>query len=164
MTKRETREIAIGAVTALILAGAFAFISGRSELSAESVAGHYRLKALFNRVDGLLPGDEVQLSGIRVGTVEDQALDDAYHAVLTLTIRDEVKLPEDTSAAIHTTGLFGSKYVVLEPGGSFDYLEDGDTISYTQDALVVEDLLELIISEGKANRKRREEEATGDAG
>ena len=62
----------------------------------------------------------------------------------------------NTSAAIHTNGLFGSKFIVLEPGGEFDELTDGDSITYTQDSLVVEDLLELIITEGKARRAAAE--------
>ena len=61
-----------------------------------------------------------------------------------------IELPVDSSAAIHTDGLFGSKFVVIDPGGDLAILEDGDEIQYTQDAVIVEDLLDLIISEGKA--------------
>ena len=63
-----------------------------------------------------------------------------------------VRLPADTSAAIHTDGLFGSKFVVLEPGGEETYLGDGDVITFTQDAVIVSELLDLIIAEGRARR------------
>ena len=66
------------------------------------------------------------------------------------------ELPLDTSAAIHTDGLFGSKFVVLEPGAEEDVLQSGDEFTYTQDAVVVSDLLDLIIAEGKAARAKRE--------
>ena len=112
----------------------------------------YTLTAAFNRVDGLADGDEVRLSGIRVGQVEGQHLDEFFRAVLTLRIDGGIDLPLDSSAAIHTDGLFGSKFVVLDPGGDPEVMKDGDEIQYTQDAVIVQDLLDLIISEGRANR------------
>lgn len=149
--QRTNREILIGLVTVCIFAAAVVWLSSRDAESAHS-EDVYELSARFGKVDGLLPGDEVRLSGVRVGTVTRQYLDDRFKAVLTLSIDRNVVLPSDTSAAIHTNGLFGSKFIVLEPGGEFDELVDGDSITYTQDALVVEDMLELIISEGKARR------------
>jgi len=66
-------------------------------------------------------------------------------------------LPIDTAAAIHTDGLFGSKFVILDPGGDEKTLEDGSAIEFTQDSVVVSDLLDLIIREGKAARSQGEE-------
>ena len=110
------------------------------------------IAAGFNRVDGIAAGDEVQLGGIRIGRVELVTLDSAFRAMLTLRILTDIDLPTDTSAAIHTDGLFGSKFIVLDPGGETEVLEDGDEIQFTQDSVVVSDLLDLIISEGKAKR------------
>ncbi len=152
---RETREIVIGALSLCVFFLLFTFVSARDD-STTTIDEHYRLTALFNRVDGLLPGDEIRLGGINIGYVESQEIDESFRAVLTFAIRKEIALPLDTSAAIHTNGLFGSKFVVLEPGGDFDYLTDGDAIDYTQDSVVVEDLLDLIISEGKARRAKSE--------
>ncbi len=153
---RDTREITIGAVSLSVFAIIFLLVSGRDDQAGAARDDYYRISALFNRVDGLLPGDEVQLGGIQIGFVESQAIDAAYHAVLTFAVRKDIPLPLDTSAAIHTNGLFGSKFVVLEPGGEIDYLGEGDEISYTQDSVVVEDLLELIISEGKSKRAKQD--------
>lgn len=149
---RETRETTIGAVTLAAFALVFLLVSGRADSTAPASDEFYRVKALFSRVDGLLPGDEVRLGGIKVGVVESAVIDKAYHAVLTLAVNKEVPLPLDTSAAIHTNGLFGSKFIVLEPGGDFDYLAEGDEIMFTQGSVVVEELLDLIISEGKAKQ------------
>lgn len=151
---RETREILIGALSLCVFILLFMFVSARSDSTSQAADEYYRVSGLFNRVDGLLPGDEVRLGGINIGYVESQTIDEAFHAVLTFAIRKDVSLPLDTSAAIHTNGLFGSKFVVLEPGGDFDYLADGDEIVFTQDSVVVEDLLDLIINEGKARRAR----------
>lgn len=146
---RDTTEVLVGGVVLLALGLFFVASSGGSNLKTPS---GYTLIAGFGQVDGLAVGDEVRLSGVSVGRVESQRLDQHFQAVLTLRIEDDVELPNDSSAAIHTDGLFGSKFVVLEPGGSFDLLQEGDEIQYTQDAVVVGDLLELIISEGKSKR------------
>jgi len=149
---RETREIAIGALTLAVFVAVFTLVSWRSDSANAKTDEFFRIKALFNRVDGLLPGDDVRLGGIKVGYVESQSIDKAYHAVLTFAVRKDIPLPLDTSAAIHTNGLFGSKFIVLEPGGEYDFLGEGGEIMFTQDSVVVEDLLELIISEGKARQ------------
>ena len=147
---RVTKEIVIGALATFLFAIGFAGASVQNNSSTFSSDGFYRVNAIYNHVDGLYPGDQVRMSGIPIGTIEEQRLDQNYRAIMTFAIRDDVKLPLDTSAAIHTNGLFGSKFVPLEPGGDFDYLVNGDEIQFTQDSVVVEDLLELIISQGKA--------------
>ncbi|MEQ8664330.1 MAG: MlaD family protein [Rhodospirillales bacterium] len=159
--QRTNREIAIGILTVGVFALLTVWVSAR-DAGSTSRDGFYRLTAQFNRVDGLLPGDEVRLSGVKIGEVEAQTLDDRFRAILTLSVSDDIVLPTDTSAAIHTNGLFGSKFIVLEPGGEFDELKDGDSILFTQDSLVVEDLLELIIREGKAKLAARDAETGAD--
>ena len=57
-----------------------------------------------------------------------------------------VSLPTDTSAAVHTDGLFGSKFVRLVVGGSEEMLADGDQLRYTQEALLLSRLMQLIVA------------------
>ena len=151
---QETKEVAAGVLTVAALVLVFVYFYGGREWTSEAAGGSYRLKATFNKVDGLLTGDQVQLGGIRVGSVDRQELDPTYRAVVTFKINTWVRLPADTSVAIHTDGLFGAKFVVLEPGGEEEYLKDGDQISYAQEAVIVSDLLDLIIAEGKSKRKK----------
>ncbi|MSO92961.1 MAG: MCE family protein [Rhodospirillales bacterium] len=151
---QQTKEIFAGALAVAVLALVFVYFYGGREWTAEAAGGSYRLTATFNKVDGLLTGDQVQLGGIRIGRVDRQALDQSYRAVVTFKIDSWVRLPADTSVAIHTDGLFGSKFVVLEPGGEEEHLKDGDHISYAQEAVIVSDLLDMIIAEGKSKRKK----------
>ncbi len=149
MQVSETKSIIVGGVVVLALALVFASISGKRELATGPGPGEYRIKAMFNRIDGLLEGDEVRLGGIKIGAVTTQALDKDYRAIIGMDIASDVKLPIDTSAAIHTDGLFGSKFVILEPGGEEDLLAPGDMITFTQDAMIVSDLLDQIIAQGE---------------
>ena len=149
------KETTVGGLAFLALALLIGFLYGGRELTAKAARSDYIVVATFNRVDGLLVGAPVRLAGIQIGTVDGEYLDVYYRAVTTLKIDSDVKLPTDTSVAIHTDGLFGTKYVVLEPGGDEEFLGDGEEIDFTQDAVIVAELLELIIAQGKANRKRR---------
>ncbi len=149
-----TRETVVGgaALVALVLVLVLSYV-GR-DLAAKATVGDYLLKAVFNRVDGLAEGDEVHLGGIRVGSVDRLTLNANYQVTALLRIDSSVKLPRDTSVAIHTDGLFGTKFVILEPGGEMEVFTSGEEIEYTQDAVIVSELLELIIAEGKSNRKQ----------
>ncbi len=148
------KEITAGGLAFVALVLLLGFVYGGRDLT-NVARDDYIVVATFNRIDGLLVGAPVRLGGIQVGTVDGQSLDVHYRAVTTLRISSDVKLPTDTSVAIHTDGLFGSKYVVLEPGGDEELLGTGDEITFTQDAMIVAELLELIIAQGRANRKKR---------
>jgi len=151
MVSRADRDIITGGVVvvvgALLLTIAFA-IGGKS---AESSDG-YSLRARFNRADGITVGSPVRLSGSLIGHVIGQNLDEQYRAVLTLKLRSDIKVSTDTAAVIYTDGLLGAKFVELKPGGEEAMLKPGQEIQYTQDAVVIEDLLDLIIQQGRAKR------------
>lgn len=110
------------------------------------------LTAQFNRTDGLREGAPVRLAGVPVGVVSDMRLTDRYKAETVLSLRGDVELPDDSAAIIETEGLFGTKYIELQPGGGLDLLADGDRISYTQDAVILEELLAKIVARAKAAR------------
>ncbi len=150
----DTREITVGAIVFSIFIGVMIYLYGGQEQAA-GIGEGVRVSASFNRVDGLVEGDPVYLSGVRIGTVERMHLDANYRAVVTFWINDTVLVPSDSSAAIHTDGLFGSKFVVLEPGAEETPIAAGDVITFTQDAVIVTELLDLIISEGKANQAKQ---------
>lgn len=155
MAKRRT-EVLIGAAAlfagAVVIAGLYA--GGRQE----SVSG-YPVTARFPRSDGISIGSEVRLSGITVGKVVDQKLDENYRAVLTLRLDSSLQLTLDTAALIHTDGLLGPKYIALQPGGDERMIPPGGEIAYTQEAIVIEDLLASIIAQAKARRSVEEQGA-----
>ena len=151
---QEIREIVIGAATVVLLVGAMVGMNTRFELSKAGTDAGLVIRAKFNKIDGLDEGSEVRLGGIRIGYVSAMSLDDQFSAVVAFTIEKSVPLPTDTSAAIHTDGLFGAKFVVLEPGAEEALLRSGGELNFTQDAVVVSDLLDLIISEGHVARRQ----------
>ncbi len=104
--------------------------------------------ASFNRIDGLLIGSEVRLSGVIIGKVSEIFLDQNKPSV-SFSLRKDIMIPSDSSISIQTDGLFGSKYLSVEPGGSFDYIKNGEEILFTEDSILIEELLGRIISIGE---------------
>ncbi len=143
-------EVLIGAVLVVLVAEMIvaAYIGGGSERHAG-----YEIVAGFAGVDGLAEGSDVRMSGVGVGEVAHLRLDEHLRPVAVLRIDDGVKLPRDTSAAIHTDGLLGEKFVALEPGGDERMMAPGERVDYTQPAVVLEDLLELIVARAQAGRE-----------
>jgi phospholipid/cholesterol/gamma-HCH transport system substrate-binding protein len=158
-TKEETKNLKVGLAVlgAIILIFSIVILS-REDISHKDGGKYYDLYARFNRTDGLLVGDLVRLSGMDIGRVVNAKLDKDFKAILTLEIKDSVKLPDDSSAAIVSSGIMGNKYIEIEPGGSEDMLSQGDEFAYTQDAMVLEELIERIIGIGKAKRQNNKGE------
>ncbi|MBN2751355.1 MAG: MCE family protein [Rhodospirillaceae bacterium] len=148
----EREDIGLGALVCLLGAVILAYVHGR-EANPESQSG-FALYAGFHRSDGLMEGAPVRLSGIDVGVVSNMELRANFQSQATLRMNDGIRIPADSAAVIHTDGLFGGKYIEIEPGGTMETLVDGDTLAFTQDALVVEDLLERLVAMAKSQKMK----------
>ncbi|HEV2219037.1 MAG TPA: outer membrane lipid asymmetry maintenance protein MlaD [Casimicrobiaceae bacterium] len=102
----------------------------------------YRLEAEFDNIGGLKLRAPVKAAGVVVGRVEGIRLDPkTYEAVVTLKIDRGYAFSKDTIASILTSGLLGEVYIGLDAGGDTKMLADGDTITKTQSAIVLEKLI-----------------------
>lgn len=137
--KRNIIETFIGALV-LLVAGVFLFYSYQAA-NVGTVNG-YNLSANFSGIGGLKIGDDVQISGVKVGNVANVRLDaETYLAEVTMDIQRDVRLPKDTAALITSESLLGGKYMSLEPGAAQDMLPPGGRIQYTQAPQNLEQLL-----------------------
>jgi phospholipid/cholesterol/gamma-HCH transport system substrate-binding protein len=102
----------------------------------------YSVFARFTSVSGLRAGNPVNMLGLNVGRVENLSMDQAdQKAVVELRIKNDVKIYDDAIASIKTEGLIGDKYVSIDPGGAGTVLEPGGTITETQPAVDIADLI-----------------------
>lgn len=152
VTKGGYRDTIIGAIVVLVAVVLFALVYAKEDRPKHGADVGYLLTARFNRADGIGLGSDVRLSGVSVGKVVAQKLAPDFRAVLTVRIAPNIKLTADTAAAIQTDGLLGAKYIELKPGGDDAVLQPGQEIAYTQDAMVLEDLVDMIIQQAKAKR------------
>lgn len=152
VTKGGYRDTIIGAVVVLVAVAMFVLVYAKEDGPKGNSETGYVLTARFKRADGIAVGSKVRLSGVTVGKVVEQRLTPDYRAELALRIAPNVQLTADTAAAIQTDGLLGAKYIELKPGGDDAMLKPGQEISFTQDAMVLEELVDMIIQQAKAKR------------
>jgi phospholipid/cholesterol/gamma-HCH transport system substrate-binding protein len=108
----------------------------------------YHLEASFDNIGGLKLRAPVKAAGVVVGRVEAVRLDPkVYDAVVTLRIDRDYQFSKDTIAAINTSGLLGEVYIGLDAGGDTVMLKDGDRITKTQSAVVIEKLISQFLFE-----------------
>ncbi len=112
------------------------------------------LEAVFKKIDGVQVGSPVMISGITVGRVENVGLSGNYPKVI-MKIKKNIKISEDSSISIQTDGLFGSKFLSIEIGGSDKIMVSGDKFSFAEDSILLEELLEKIIAIGEKTKKDR---------
>jgi len=132
-------ETVMGGVVLIVAALFIVFAYSKAEVG--KVEG-YEIKAKFDRIDGILAGSDVRMSGIKIGTVTSSALDPkTYFANVSLNIRSDIRIPEDTSIAVSSDGLLGDKFLALSPGGADEMLPPGGEITTTQGSI---DLMGLV--------------------
>jgi phospholipid/cholesterol/gamma-HCH transport system substrate-binding protein len=135
MSARQQNNIAetlIGAVVVAVAVGFLAFTYMRT--GSGSLSG-YEVLARLPKVDGLGIGTDVRVSGIKVGSVSDLVLDpNNYLVTVHMNVRSDIKLPTDSSMMITSSGILGSSYLSIAPGGDDKVIAPGGYIENTQAA------------------------------
>lgn len=85
-----------------------------------------RYQAEFTEAGGIAEGNQVTMSGIKVGTVSNIALRDG-NAVVTFSAEGKYPLGSQTTAHIRTGSLLGERVLTLESAGS-GTMRPGDVI------------------------------------
>lgn len=146
MSKRSTSDISLGLFVLLGLAAVLFMALKAANLTSFSEGDTYRLIAQFDNIGGLKARAAVRSSGVLVGRVKSITLDPkTFRGVVEIAVRSSLELPKDSSAKIQTSGLLGDQYIGLEAGGDTVNLKPGDTITMTQSALVLEQLIGQIL-------------------
>jgi phospholipid/cholesterol/gamma-HCH transport system substrate-binding protein len=89
------------------------------------------VSAIFKNVEGLKEGDNVWLSGVKVGTIKNVQIISEGKVIVKLSLKDKQNqfIKKDATAFIGSDGLIGNKIVVIRPGSNAKIIEDGDTIN-----------------------------------
>jgi len=128
--------VLIGAVAILFLA------LQSANLLALNFESTYKVTAKFDNIGGLKRQAAVKSAGVVVGRVDSISFDDkSFQARAVLSLESRYHFPKDSSLKILTSGLLGEQYIGIEAGADDKLLAAGDTISTTQSAVVLENLI-----------------------
>src|SRR5689334_5568150 len=139
MPQSNVAETLIGAgvvAVALVFAALAYYRTGTGQLSG------YEINAKLPKADGLAVGTDVRLAGIKVGTVSDLTLDPkTYLVTVHMNIRNDIKLPVDSSVLVTQSGFLGGQYLSITPGGDDKMMSAG---SYFENAQGSIDVMNLV--------------------
>jgi phospholipid/cholesterol/gamma-HCH transport system substrate-binding protein len=140
--ERSKTDVWVG-LFVLIGGAAILFLALQSaNLLSLSFQPTYRVVGKFDNIGGLKRQAAVKSAGVVVGRVESISFDDkSYQARVTLALENRYQFPKDSSLKILTSGLLGEQYIGVEAGADEKNLAPGDTISATQSAVVLENLI-----------------------
>ena len=140
--QRSKNDVWVG-LFVLLGAAAILFLALQAaNLLSLSFQTTYRIQARFDNFGGLKPKSAVRSGGVVIGRVESITFDDkTFQARVTLALEKRYQFPKDSSLKILTSGLLGDQYIGIEPGADDKHLVDGDTVSATQSAVVLENLI-----------------------
>ncbi len=140
--ERSKNDVWVG-LFVLLGAAAVLFLALQSaNLLSLSFQPTYKVVARFDNIGGLKPRAAVKSAGVVVGRVESIDFDDkSFQARVTLALESRFAFPKDSSLKILTSGLLGAQYVGIEAGADDKNPAAGDTVSSTQSAVVLENLI-----------------------
>lgn len=128
LSARRLRRLVILAAVVLVALGTFRVVRDTQETT---------VTAYFTSAEGLYPGDDVRVLGVRVGKIESvEPVDQGVEVVLL--VEDGQEIPADARAAIVSPSLVSGRFVQLSPvytGG--DRMKDGAEIGLDRTAVPV---------------------------
>jgi phospholipid/cholesterol/gamma-HCH transport system substrate-binding protein len=140
--KRSNVDVWVG-LFVLLGAAALLFLALKSaNLLSLNWSSTYQVTAKFDNIGGLKPQAAVKSAGVVVGRVAAVSFDDkTFQARVTLDLDQRYQFPKDSSFKILTSGLLGEQYIGVEAGASDQNLAEGQVVTATQSAVVLENLI-----------------------
>lgn len=85
--------------------------------SNDDGGGPYRVRAIFDSASFLVPGEDVKVAGVKVGTIESLDVTPQNKAAIVLRIDDPAfqDFKDDAFCTIRLQSLIGEKFVACEP-------------------------------------------------
>jgi phospholipid/cholesterol/gamma-HCH transport system substrate-binding protein len=130
----ETQEIKQNVLLgAFVLGGLILLLSAIFYLGQQNSIFNktFEVSAIFKNVEGLKEGDNVWLSGVKIGTVKRVQIISEGQVIVTLSLKDKQNefIKKNATAFVGSDGLVGNKIVIIKPGDAHDQINDNDTIN-----------------------------------
>jgi phospholipid/cholesterol/gamma-HCH transport system substrate-binding protein len=155
MAQRQSFQIGTGLFIVLGFLALGYLATQTTSLANYRQGDSYMLKVEYTNIGQLKLRAPVKLAGVRVGTVSAIELEpDKLQALVKLSIDKRFdKIPDDSTAAIFTSGLLGDQYVAIQPGGSMEMFKDGDQFLLLQNSMQLEELIGKYLLGGDSAKK-----------
>jgi ABC-type transporter Mla subunit MlaD len=105
------------ALSAAVFAGSVAVGAALGAGGNDDGDGTYRVRAIFDNASFVIPGEDVKVAGVNVGTIDSLDVDDKHRAVVVLKIDDPAFIPFRTDArcGVRLQSLIGEQNIQCQP-------------------------------------------------
>jgi phospholipid/cholesterol/gamma-HCH transport system substrate-binding protein len=133
MMSRKRLAAAVTVVLAVLLVGGAVLVIGDTFFKPKTIT------AYFTTATAIYPGDQVRVSGVKVGKITS-IQPEGTQTKMTLTVDRDVPIPADAKAVIVAQNLVAARYVQLAPAyrTSGPTMPDGAVIGVDRTAVPVE--------------------------
>jgi phospholipid/cholesterol/gamma-HCH transport system substrate-binding protein len=142
MKKKISHKVRLGIFVSLgilIFILAIYFIGEKQQLFRST----FRLTGVFKDVAGLQVGNNVRLSGINVGTIDNITIisDTSVRVIILVDENTRQFIKKDAIAGIGSEGLMGNKVLVISPGTGGEKTIENDDVIATSQPIDVDDIM-----------------------
>ncbi|SFF39634.1 MlaD family protein [Flavobacterium xueshanense] len=123
----------------ILFVGTIYFVGKQKNLFGST----FELYSKFNSVNGLEVGNNVRLSGINIGTVDEIEFLTDTSVVIKLVIKDEVRkyIKKDAIASINSDGLMGDKVLTISSGKNSKVMVENSNYIASKQSIEMDDLM-----------------------
>lgn len=121
-----SNELKIGLT--VLVAVVVAFIGFRIMKDMPLFKSSTTMYTKFSKVNGLLPGNLVNVNGYKIGSVKKMEITSTDSVLVTLNLEEGYNIPVGSKAVLKSSGLLGNKFIEINKSDRKEFIEDGGTI------------------------------------
>ena len=144
MNKKINIEFALGLLILIISVLSILFYIFKIDLFKKNEI--FQINSSFFDIGSINIGNDVKIMGVKVGEVSNISLDqDSYMAIITSSLYEYIKIPNDSVFKISNNGFIGSPYIEIKLGNSKELLKNNDYTIDNVDAVSLEEIINNFI-------------------
>ncbi len=144
MNKKINIEFILGLLILIISMICIFYYS--SKINLFNKVESFQINSSFFEIGNLNIGNDVKIMGVKVGEVSNITLDqENYMAIVTSSVDEIIKIPNDSIFKISNNGFIGSSYVEIKLGNSDELFKNNDYTNNNIDAVSLEEIINNFI-------------------
>ncbi len=144
MNKKINIEFVLGLL--ILIISLISIIYYSSKINILNKVDTFQVNSSFFDIGNINIGNDVKIKGVKIGEVSGISLDqENFMAIITSSIDQSIKIPNDSIFKISNNGFIGSPYIEIELGVSEESLKSNDYTNNNIDAVSLEEIINNFI-------------------
>ena len=144
MNKKINTEFALGLL--ILIISIISIFYYATKINLFNKVETLQINSSFFDIGNMNVGNDVKIKGVKIGEISSISLDkENYMAIVTLSLDEKIKIPDDSIFKISNNGFIGSPYIEIELGNSKEILKNNDFSINNIDAISLEEIINNFI-------------------